>query len=207
MPDTLEVPPTASEHPPTWRFGFAVYHPPSTDAVRAWLHTNHPIARGVWFASWRRPSGRTPVPYEDMVEEALCVGWIDSTVTVLDDDRALQLFTPRRPRSSWTRLNRTRVARLEAEGRMADAGRRAIEAAQANGYWTLADAAEDLFEPDELAAALDAAPVARQRWDAFPPSARKAMLWWVISARRPDTRSRRIARIVDDAAKGRRAQG
>lgn len=202
-----QLPRTASEHPATWKHGFPVYHPGSRAAVRTWLEAHHDSARGVWFASWRRPSGRSPVPYEEMVEEALCFGWIDSTINVLDDDRRLQLFTPRKPRSSWTRLNRDRVARLEAEGRMTDAGRSAVEVARANGYWTLYDAAEDLLVPDELATALDATPAAREQWDSFPPSARKAMLWWLISARKPETRTRRIARIVDDAAAGRRSMG
>ena len=107
-------------------------------------------------------------------------------MNTLDDERGLQLMTPRKPRSGWTRLNRRRVAALEEQGRMTDAGRRAVEAAKANGWWTIYDAVEDLIEPDELAAALDAAPAARAAWDGFPPSARKQMLWSVVSASRPD---------------------
>lgn len=160
----------------------------------------------MWLVSWRRGTGRPAVPYEEAVEEALCFGWIDSTVNTLDEERRLQLMTPRRPRSSWTRLNRERVARLEAAGMMTDAGRRAVEAAKDNGWWLLYDTVEDLIEPDELAAALDAVPQARRRWDAFPPSARKQMLWWVVSAARADTRARRIASIVSEAAAGRRAR-
>ena len=96
--------------------------------------------------------------YADLVEEAICFGWIDSTVNTLDDERGLQLMTPRKPKSGWTRLNRQRVAALEAQGRMTDAGRRAVEAAKANGWWTIYDAVEDLLEPDDLADALDASP-------------------------------------------------
>jgi uncharacterized protein YdeI (YjbR/CyaY-like superfamily) len=152
-------------------------------------------------------SGRVAVPYEALVEEALCFGWIDSTVNVLDDDRALQLMTPRKPRSGWTRLNRTRVAALEQQGRMTDAGRRAVATAKANGWWTIYDPIEDLVEPDDLAEALDASPAARTAWDAFPPSARKQLLWTVVSAARPETRARRISRIVAEAELGRRATG
>ena len=90
---------------------------------------------------------------------------------------------------------------------MTDAGRRAVEAAKANGWWTMYDAVEDLLEPDELAAALDAEPAARAAWDGFPPSARKQMLWSVISAQKPETRAGRIAKIVSEAADGRRAAG
>jgi uncharacterized protein YdeI (YjbR/CyaY-like superfamily) len=202
-----EVPATASEHPVTWKFDFPIYHPANLAAWRAWLAANHDTVRGVWVASWKKASGRDRVPYEDLVEEALCFGWIDSTANTLDDERSLQLMTPRKPKSGWTRLNRDRVAALEAQGRMTDAGRRAVEVARANGWWTLYDAVEDLAEPDELAEALDATPAARAAWDGFPPSARKQMLWWVVSAGKPTTRANRIAKIVSEAEQGRRATG
>jgi uncharacterized protein YdeI (YjbR/CyaY-like superfamily) len=202
-----DVPPTGSDHPPTWTFGFPIFHPESRAAWRAWLVANHATERGVWLAAWRRDTDRPVVPYPDTVEEALCFGWIDSTANVLDERRSLQLMTPRKPKSSWTRLNRERVARMEAAGLMTDAGRRAVEVARANGYWTLYDQAEDLVEPDDLAAALAAVPAARAHWDAFPPSARKPLLWWVITAARTETRARRIERIVAEAEHGRRAGG
>jgi uncharacterized protein YdeI (YjbR/CyaY-like superfamily) len=126
---------------------------------------------------------------------------------VLDDDRALQLMTPRKPKSTWTRLNRRRVAAMEESGLMTDAGRRAVEVARANGWWTIYDPVEDLVEPPDLAAALDGDAAARRQWDAFPPSARKAMLWWVISASQAGTRQRRIAAVTEQAAIGKRAQG
>ena len=199
-----DVPPTASEHPPTWKFDYPVYHAETRAAWRAWLAANHATASGVWLASWRRGTGRRAVPYEEAVEEALCFGWIDSTVNILDEDRGLQLITPRRARSSWSRLNRERVSRLEAEGRMTDAGRRTVELAKQSGWWLRYDSVEDLVEPSDLAAALDQVPQARISWNAFPPSARKQMLWWVVSAVKADTRERRIAAIVAGAQEGRR---
>jgi uncharacterized protein YdeI (YjbR/CyaY-like superfamily) len=202
-----EVPATASDHPVTWKFDFPIYHPPDLAAWRAWLTANHDTARGVWVASWRKASGHDQVPYEDLVLEALCFGWIDSTVNTLDDERGLQLMTPRKPKSSWTRLNRDRFAALEAQGRMTDAGRRAVEVAKANGWWSVYDAVEDMIEPDDLTSALDASPAARAAWDSFPPSARKQMLWWVISAGKPATRAGRIGKIVSEAEQGRRAAG
>jgi uncharacterized protein YdeI (YjbR/CyaY-like superfamily) len=200
-------PPSSSDHPATWKFDYPIYHAESRAQWRAWLVANHDSARGVWLCSWRSTTGRPTCAYPAAVEEAICFGWIDSTVNTIDDDRALQLMTPRKPKSSWTRLNRQRVVDMEAAGLMADAGRHAVEIAKANGWWTIYDAVEDLIEPDDLAAALDAAPTARIEWDGFPPSARKMMLWWVISAGRPDTRTRRIATVVEQAARGRRAQG
>jgi uncharacterized protein YdeI (YjbR/CyaY-like superfamily) len=202
-----QVPPSASDHPATWKFGYPIYHAETRAAWRAWLEQNHASVRGVWLASWRNSTGRPAVPYPEVVEEALCFGWIDSTVNILDEERGLQLLTPRKPRSTWTRLNRQRVAELEAAGLMTEAGRRAVEVARANGWWTILDPVEDLIESADLAAALDAMPQARKEWDAFPPSARKMMLWWVVSAAKPDTRARRIATIVSKAAHGVRAAG
>jgi uncharacterized protein YdeI (YjbR/CyaY-like superfamily) len=203
----MTAPPSASQHPARWKFDLPIYHPRERAAWRAWLAANHDSARGVWVAAWRKISGRDSVAYEALVEEALCFGWIDSTVNVLDDERALQLMTPRKPKSSWTRLNRNRVAALESQGRMTDAGRRAVETAKANGSWTAYDAVEDLIEPEDLADALDASPAARIAWDGFPPSARKQMLWWVVSAAKPATKAKRIATIVIEANQGRRAAG
>lgn len=201
------VPRSASDHPATWRFDLPVFHAESRAAWRAWLEANHHTERGVWLCSWRAATGRPLCLYPEAVEEAICFGWIDSTVHVLDEDRRLQLMTPRKPRSSWTRLNRQRVTSMEAAGRMTDAGRRAVEVARQNGWWVIYDPVEDLIEPAELATALDAAPDARAHWDAFPPSARKAMLWWVISAARASTRQQRIASVVEKATTGERAQG
>jgi len=155
------VPRSASDHPATWKFDYPVFHAETRAAWRAWLAHHHATERGVWLCSWRSGTGRPVCPYPDAVEEAICFGWIDSTVNVLDEDRGLQLMTPRQPKSPWTRLNRQRAAAMEAAGLMTDAGRRAIEVAQQNGWWTIYDPVEDLVEPAELAAALDAEPAAR----------------------------------------------
>ena len=200
-----DLPASASEHPATWKFDFPIFHAESRDAWRSWLLAHHDVERGVWLCSWRSESAGPRCPYPEAVEEALCFGWIDSTATKLDDERGLQLMTPRKAKSSWTRLNRQRVADMEAAGLMTDAGRRAVEVAQQNGYWTIFDPVEDLIEPDVLAAALDATPAARAHWDAFPPSAKKQMLWWVVSAARDDTKAQRVATIVDKATAGERA--
>ncbi len=204
---TTAVPPSASDHPATWKFEYPIYHPEDRSAWRCWLDLEHARAKGVWVATWRARTGRPTVPYEEVVLEALCFGWIDSTVNTLDDDRGLQLVTPRRPKSTWTRLNRRRVEELEAAGLMTDAGRRSVDVAKANGWWTILDPVEDLIEPPELAAALDAVPAARAAWDGFPASPRKQMLQSIVTAARPETATARIAKIVADAAEGRRTLG
>ena len=181
-----------------------MYHAESRGQVRAWLERHHDTARGVWLCSWRTPTGRPRCPYPELVEEAICFGWIDSTAGTLDEERGLQMLTPRKPKSSWTRLNRRRVAEMEAAGLMTEAGRRAVRVARDNGWWTIYDQVEDLIEPDQLREALDANPCARLAWDGFPPSARKMMLWSVVSAAQDSTRRRRIATIVAKAELGRR---
>jgi uncharacterized protein YdeI (YjbR/CyaY-like superfamily) len=196
-----------SDHPPTWKFDYPVIHAETREQWRGWLTHNAASVRGVWLCSWRSGTGRPRCPYPDAVEEAICFGWIDSTNTIFDDDRGLQLYTPRRAKSSWTRLNRARAAELEERGLMTDSGRQAIAAAKATGWWTILDQVEDLVEPLDLTAALDREPRARTTWDSFSPSLRKLMLWQIVSASREETRAGRVARIVAEAAQGRRAYG
>ena len=185
--------------------GRTLVHAETRRAWRDWLAEHHASSDGVWLARWTKASGNTPVAYEAIVEEALCFGWIDGLVHSLEDGRQAHLMTPRRRGSGWSPSNKDRVERLIAAGRMTDSGMAMIRAAQADGSWSMQDAAEALIEPDELAAALDANPDARRHWDAFPRSPRRGLIWWVMSAKRPETRVRRVTQIVDEAAQGRRA--
>lgn len=179
---------------------------PDRAAWRAWLEVNHTRNAGVWLVSFKKATGKPRVPYEDAVEEALCFGWIDSLVRTLDAERAMQLFSPRKPRSPWSRPNKLRVERLVASGLMREAGLAKIEQARRDGSWEVYAVAESLEEPADLLAAFAAGPLgARSNWDAFSPSSRRAILWWVHSARRPETRAQRIARVVSEAARNRRA--
>ncbi|QEW04590.1 YdeI/OmpD-associated family protein [Microbacterium lushaniae] len=177
---------------------------PDADVWRAWLAENHATSKGAWLIRPRPGSGLQLVGYEDAILHALCFGWIDGPVRTFDAQRGGLWFAPRRPSSGWAATNKARVARLEAAGLLAEAGIRAIAIAQANGSWSVLDNAEALREPDDLAAALDAAPEARAAWDAFPPSTRKLGITTVDTARRPETRAARIAKLVADAVEGRR---
>lgn len=185
--------------------GRPLIHPASIAAWRNWLAEHHADTDGVWLATWKRASGKTPLDYGAIVEEALCFGWIDGLVNTLEDGRQAQLLTPRRRGSAWSGSNKERIERLVADGRMTEAGMRVIEAARADGSWSMQDAAEALIEPPELKAALNANREARRQWDAFPKSPRRALIWWVMSAKRAETRERRVRTIVDEAAEGRRA--
>ena len=181
-------------------------HPERPAQWQAWLAAHHERTGGVWLVQWKRHTGRPALTYEEAVSEALAWGWVDSTAGTVDADRSKLWFAPRRPRSGWSRPNKERVERLLAEGRMQPAGQRCIDLARANGCWTMLDDVEDLVVPDDLAVALDARPGARTHWDAFPRSPRRAMLAWLVEARRPDTRVRRITEIADRAARNERAR-
>ncbi len=160
---------------------------------RAWLADNHARPEGVWLITYRPATGKTPFSYEQAVEEALCFGWIDGQANKLDDERTMLWFAPRRPGSGWARTNKARIERLIADGRMTPAGLSKIEAAQADGSWTLLDSVERLEVPDDLAAEFDKYPDARAHFDAFPPSARRMALAWIAMAKRPETRAKRVS--------------
>jgi uncharacterized protein YdeI (YjbR/CyaY-like superfamily) len=174
--------------------------------LRAWLTANADREQGIWLVTYNKASGKPYPTYDQIVEEALCFGWIDSTVRSLDAERSMLLFTPRKPNSTWSAVNKRRLETLLPSGRMTPRGLRAIEVAKANGSWELLDSVERLEVPEDLAAALARAGV-RETWDGFPPGARKQMLWQVVSAKRPHTRQARVERIVAAAAEGRRAWG
>jgi uncharacterized protein YdeI (YjbR/CyaY-like superfamily) len=179
--------------------------PGSRAAWRAWLEANHGAAPGVWVVHpKRRFAGPGDLDYEAIVLEALCFGWIDSVARRVDEQRTSLYVAPRKRRSGWAATNKARVERLIAEGLMAPAGLRAVEQAKADGSWTVLDASEAMAEPPDLRAALDADAVARARWDASPPSARKMAIGWIDMARRPETRAARIEEAVRAAAENRR---
>jgi len=171
---------------------------------RAWLQTNHQTSRGVWLVTFKQGSAHY-FSYGERVEEALCFGWVDSLARGLDDTRSMQLFTPRKPKSNWSGPNMERVARLTAAGLMTPAGQAMVDLAKATGTWTALDDVEAGVEPDDLAAALDAVADARRHWDAFPPGARRVLLGWLLTARTPQTRAKRIEEIVARAAENVRA--
>lgn len=175
-------------------------HPLTREEWRAWLEANHATQPGVWLISYKTVTGKPRVQWDDAVEEAICFGWIDSVQRPIDDERAMQLITPRKTGSPWSALNKRRIERLQAEGRLAPAGIAKIEAAKHDGSWIAADAVEALTIPPDLAAALALQPEAEANFAAFSPSARKQLLWWIHSAKRPETRTRRIETVATAAA-------
>lgn len=173
-------------------------HAESAAEFGDWLAKNH-TKSGVWLVTWRAATGRPAPSYDDAVTEALRFGWVDSTARRLDHERTMQRFSPRRPGSGWANTNKERIARLEAQGRLEPPGRAVVDAARADGSWNLFDSVEALEVPEDLRAVLDALPGAREQWDALPPSRRKALLAWIVQAKRPATRRRRVAETAEKA--------
>lgn len=172
---------------------------------RAWLEENHTRPEGVWLVSYKLAAGKPRLEYEDAVEEALCFGWVDSKGNKLDDERTMLWMAPRKPGSGWSRPNKERVEKLIRSGQMAPAGLAKVEAARQDGSWNALDAVEALEIPPDLAAALDANQPARQNFEAFPRSVKRGILEWISSAKRPETRAKRVEETATLAAKNIRA--
>lgn len=180
----------------------------SREEWRAWLQQHHASSPGVWAVTVKKGSVSADQEYvsaRDLSEECLCFGWIDSKPGRIDDRRTALLCTPRKPGSSWSLVNKQRFAALDGEGRVAESGRQAAEAAKADGSWDRLADVDALVEPADLLTAFESNPTARHHWDAFPPSARRGILEWILNAKQPSTRSRRIAETVDKASRNERA--
>ena len=161
---------------------------------RGWLRDHHAKERGAWLVSYRRVTGKPAVEYDDAVREALCYGWIDSVVKPLDEERTVSLYTPRKAGSGWSRSNKDRVKELVAEGGMSAAGLAKIDAAKKDGSWTLLDGVEALEVPADLKKALGAAGL--RRFDELTKGKKREHLYALVSAKRPETRAKRVADVV-----------
>lgn len=181
------------------------FHARSRAEWRAWLAEHHRKASGVWLISSKKSTGQPRVEYDEAVEEALCFGWIDSLPRKLDDERSMLLFTPRKPKSGWSKINKQRIEKLLAAGLITEAGLEKIELAKKNGAWASLDAVESLTVPTDLKEALDANPTARGHFETFSKTVRKGILQWIGSAKRPETRQKRINETVTLAAKNQKA--
>ncbi len=176
-------------------------HPKTSAEWRSWLANHHQRPQGVWVISYKKSTGLPRLDYDAIVEEALCFGWVDSKPSKLDADRSMLWCAPRKPKSSWSRLNKERVARLTAAGRMTEAGLRAVEIAKANGAWAALDAVENLVVPADLQAAFARYTKAAGYFGTFPRSVQRAILEWVGNAKRPETRAKRVeetARLANE---------
>ena len=175
----------------------------SDEDFERWLAGEHESAAGLWLKIAKKAAGIPTVTYAEAVPTALCFGWIDGQKASYDEQYFLQRFTPRRPRSKWSKINRSHVERLVAAGRMRPAGMAQVELAKADGRWDAAyDSQSTATVPDDLAAALQARPAALAAFDQLNSVNRYAILFRVHDAKRPETRARRIATFVDMLERG-----
>jgi uncharacterized protein YdeI (YjbR/CyaY-like superfamily) len=175
----------------------------SQEAWRKWLHANHEQSQGVWLEFAKKASGQASVNYKEALEVALCYGWIDGQTAAVDEIWYRQRFMPRRPRSRWSQINRASVERLHAEGRLAPAGIREMEAAQRDGRWEAAyPSPRNITVPPDLEAALEKNARARRAFEQLDRQNRFAILYRLHDARKPETRERRLGEFVDMLARG-----
>lgn len=177
----------------------------SAEMWREWLIQHHAKEPSVWLIIYRKESGVPSVYYPEAVDEALCFGWIDSKPNKRDHQSFYQFFSKRNPKSKWSKINKDKIARLLAEGKMMPAGIEMVEWAKKSGTWTALDEIEEGIEPLDLKEMLDQNIQARKSWDAFPKSVKRGILEWISNAKTEATRKKRINETVDKAAVGERA--
>ena len=168
-------------------------HPKTRAGWRSWLKDNHATSDGVWLIYYRASTGKRRLSWEGAVREALCFGWIDSKVKPIDDVRYKQIFTPRKPQSVWSKINKQHIAELIEAGLMTDAGLHAVDIAKQNGAWSLLEPVDALIVPEDLEAALQGSTSAREAYEALSKAAKRSMLYPLYSAKRADTRAKRLA--------------
>ena len=172
---------------------------------RRWLQRHHAQLTSIWLVTWKAHAGPRHVPMTDLVNEALCWGWIDSLPRALDEHRSMRRMSPRRPRSAWSRVNKSRVEVLIAQNRMQAPGLAAMERARQDGSWQALDEVETLALPLDLQAALEARPPAAAHFDAFPRSSKRNILEWIAAAKKASTRAERVNTTAEMAASNLRA--
>jgi len=171
-------------------------HPKTRAGWRSWLKQNHADCAGVWLIYYRASTGKRRLSWEDAVREALCFGWIDSKVKPIDDTRYKQIFTPRKPRGVWSKINKQYIAELIEAELMTDAGLRAVGIAKKNGAWSLLEPVDALIVPPDLESALRRSKRSREAYEALSKPAKRSVLYSLYSAKRQDTRSKRLAKAL-----------
>ncbi|MFH6942491.1 YdeI family protein [Flavobacterium sp. FlaQc-50] len=176
------------------------FYPASSQDWRAWLIENHNVKQSIWLVCYKKQANVPTITWSDAVDEALCFGWIDSTRKSVDSDKFIQFFTRRKPSSNWSKINKAKIERLVAEGLMTEAGLESVERAKQNGSWTILDQVEELHVPEDLLAAFEVNAGAKEYFTGLSKSVKKMLLYWVVSAKRPETRQNRINEIAVLAA-------
>ena len=178
-----------------------VFYPKSLLAWRKWLEKNHLSKQAVWLVFYTKASNKFSLSWSESVEIALCFGWIDSKKIKIDSETSHQFFSKRKANSTWSKINKEKILQLAAKGLMTDAGIKCVEIAKENGSWTLLDEVEELIIPKDLESKFKAKKGSKEYFLSLSKSNKKAILQWVVMAKRPETRLNRINEIVELAAK------
>ncbi len=181
--------------------GIESFCPNSRADWRKWLEHNHCLKQSVWLIFFKTSTKVASLSWSEAVDEALCFGWIDSTRKTIDEERYMQYFSKRKPNSIWSKVNKEKVAQLIQKKRMRKAGFDSIEVARQNGSWSILDEVEALVVPTDLKNELAKYKASRAFFNSLSKSTKKILLHWVISAKRPETRQKRILEIAQNASK------
>jgi uncharacterized protein YdeI (YjbR/CyaY-like superfamily) len=184
-----------------------LFYPTNQMAWRNWLEENHQSKQAVWVVFYRQSSEKPSITWSDAVDEALCFGWIDSKKIKIDHETSHQYFSKRKPKSTWSKVNKVKISQLLEANKMAEAGLQIIEIAKENGSWTLLDEVEALIIPDDLARELEKYPSARINFENHSKTTKKMLLQWIVLAKTATTREKRISEIAVCCEKGVKPRG
>jgi uncharacterized protein YdeI (YjbR/CyaY-like superfamily) len=178
------------------------YYPENSNQWRKWLIKHHFQEDGVWVILYKKQANKPTISWSEAVDEALCFGWIDSIKKTLDAERSIQFFSKRKPKSTWSKINKQKVQKLIEAGKMAPAGFESIKVAQQNGSWNLLDEVEALVIPTDLEQAFAQHKGSKEYFSGLSKSLKKMMLQWIVLAKQPTTRQKRIDEIAAHAGQG-----
>lgn len=176
-----------------------IFYPKNVSEWREWLTENHKLKYAVWVVFHTKTSGKPTLSWSDAVDVALCFGWIDSKKIKVGATTSHQFFSKRKPKSNWSKINKEKIEQLIANGQMTQAGLEAVEIAKQNGSWTYLDPVENLIIPTDLDEALAKLDGAKDYFMSLSKSNKKIILYWILSAKREETRTKRIQEVVQAA--------
>lgn len=181
-----------------------IFYPKTRDEWRSWLIENHANQNAVWVIFYKKGTEEPTITWRMAVDEALCFGWIDSVKKKRDDKSSIQFFSKRKPKSTWSKINKDIVVQLIEDGLMTEAGYRSIEITKENGSWNILDSVEALIVPEDLEQQFQKYPEAQLFYEGLSKSIKKMLLYWLISAKLPETRKKRLDEIVGQARVGKK---
>ncbi|MCH5717112.1 YdeI/OmpD-associated family protein [Niabella hibiscisoli] len=176
------------------------FYPKNTKEWRKWLEKNHKKLDNIWVVMYKKASEKPTISWSEAVDEALCFGWIDSTKKKRDEESSIQFFSKRKPKSTWSKINKDKFARLTEAGLMTEAGHKTVEIARQNGTWNILDEVDALTIPPDLEKLFKAHKGSKAYFETLSKSVKKMILYWIVSAKRPETRLKRITEIAESAA-------